>query len=477
MKVSPPHARSRSAWAALATLTSIAGLTACGAILGIEAGTLEDGGDENDAAVLAPDARADARVDARKRKVDGGGAERDAGDARFTQPDTGSGADTAALVDAHDGGSLQDAQHLEAGETGSGPLDATTLPDSAYAGGVVFVSQSGNDTATCGTEASPCLTVQNGITRAAALSFANVFVAEGTYNESLALIGVGGITVRGGLTTAWEAVDGPEANQVVVIEATTSSQTVTATNLTSPVTLSTMTIRSKASVDPGESLYGVFVANNPASATLELDDVVVIVANAGNGAAGTPGAPGTGQPAMCGASANNGATGATGPETAGAFSASGYVPGGGAPGASGNPGAAGSTGTSTCQTCGSCGGLCGFQPATSGANQKSCGVAGTGGCGGNGGGGGGGGAGGGSSIGVYAWNAGVVAKAGSITAGNAEPSRRPRPRPSAVHRFPPEPRAQRQKLPPRNRDSIHACQAVSLSDSSRALARRSSPRR
>jgi hypothetical protein len=295
------------------------------------------------------------------------------------------------------------------------------LPDDATG---VYVSPGGTDNVACGTRAAPCNTVNLGITQAVTASRPKVYVSRGTYTERVTLAAsveiVGGWDVLASSTRWKRACTTPE--KIVVLRAPAGQNvTVHATDLDGEAGLSLLRIESKApaEVAPGESLYGVMAIG--ATTTLVITDVDIEVGSAGagedmpNGAAGTPGA------ASC--SASGGSPGRPGGQGAGAgigsFTPAGYEP---ALGAAGTVGAAGDNGApgdaGTCVTCGTCTPfpLCTFQPDP---GPPSCGNDGVPGCGGGPASPGTAAPGGGSSIGLYAWDATVTIKGGSIKSGDA----------------------------------------------------------
>jgi len=371
VNVRPPKAEARGRLLALV----LAGmLPSCATILGIEAGTLEatDGGPLQDAQ-QADGRTGDAAVDG--RHADGSRA--DAQDARAEARD--------ALADSH------------------------VNP------GVIYVATSGSDVPQCGTQASPCATIHNGIARAVASRATTVDIGVGTYDDAITL--PSGLTVQGGFTATW--APGSDGGAATVIQGQ-ANPPVTAADLASPTTLSSVTVINQQTPAAGESLYGVFVTGvADAGAPLTLDNVIVTVASAGAGNSGTQALPAAPAAASCtasdGASEGNGGQGGTNPGT---FGAGGYTTGDGSPGTDGTAGHAGKAGAQVCFNLGEChngcsSALCGVLTV-----PIPCAAGGAPGCGGGGGGGGGGGQGGGSSIALYVWGAKVAANGGSFHSGN-----------------------------------------------------------
>ena len=358
------RARGRRGW--LAILCLLAWVPACGAILGIDDGILEDSGSEHDA---------------------GGTADHDA---------------------AADGGHARDSS--------KGGVDASTPPPPTDGGAIVYVSADGSASTPCGTRSEPCLTVHDGVATATALvtpkRSATVWIGEGDYAESVVL--ASGVSIRGGFTPDWTvAVGGPGT---VITGA--GSATLTAKSLKGQITVSTVTLKSTASPDPGESVYGVFATSEAdAGAPLTLEDVVIKLGPAGAGAVGTKGAGGPPAGASCLTSGNPylGAGGADAPN-AGTFSIDGFTPSDGATGSPGGPGLTGAPGKAGCAM--PCIGGCASDSCNAAPSNEVCAAPGPGGCGGGGGAGGTGGAGGGSSIALFVWNVPVIVKGGALGAGD-----------------------------------------------------------
>ncbi|MBI5515907.1 MAG: hypothetical protein HY909_19150, partial [Deltaproteobacteria bacterium] len=165
----------------------------------------------------------------------------------------------------------------------------------------IFVSPRGNDM-NPGTMMSPKRTLQAAIATAAMASpVRSVYVAAGTYAESVEL--VGGVSLYGGYddTMGWRRAMGNSS----VIEGGTTA--VLAQRLMAPVELQLLEVQSADAMMPGESSYGVRALNS--SAMLTLRGVRV---TAGAGAPGTDGRDGTmgADGAMGGNGGGNGGGGA-----------------------------------------------------------------------------------------------------------------------------------------------------------------------
>jgi len=312
--------------------------------------------------------------------------------------------------------STDDAPAFDAG-------NCTSAVDPAHG---VFVARTGTDGAGCGTTtATPCQSIGAGI----ATALANVdgamrnivYVAAGRYTEKVTLSG--GVTVQGGWhwdgTSTWTFECVQPAESVVVVQAPPAdNMTVVATaDDGKTTTLSTLTVLSKPSANPGESLYGIFATG--ANTVIALTDVVVTMQAGGNGAAGTMGDAGAPAAGSCssgdGASATTiGSTGTAG--AAGTFSSTGYTTHSGGTGGNGSAGDNGAAGTTPGATVPYTN--CGASQCTQTAQMSCVGGPGVPGCSGGGGIGGTGGAGGGSSVAVFAKDSTVTITAGGYLAGN-----------------------------------------------------------
>ena len=270
----------------------------------------------------------------------------------------------------------------------------------------VFVTLFGTDDSTCGERTAPCKTVQTGVNQAKLLGRTTVYIARGTYTESVTL--AAGITLEGGWTRRTPP-GSPRAgatriSAVTIVAPSTANTTISAPTGANGAGLRLLTVQSKATANPGESLYGVFLDG----VSFTLDTVVVTVANGGDGAGGAAGDAGAKGASTCDAGPGT-AGAAAGPGAgaeAGAFAESGYVAASGGSGSS--DGGSGVPGSCVIQNgcltqCSTCMAVCLHAIA---------------GCGGSPGAGGAGGAGGGSSVAVFAWNATVTVLGGSFTAGS-----------------------------------------------------------
>ena len=271
----------------------------------------------------------------------------------------------------------------------------------------VYVSINGTDSPTCGVRTAPCQTIQSGVDQAKLLGRSTVYIARGTYKETVTL--AAGITLEGGwdtLSAQWVPICGSDEISAVKIQMPDSANTVVTASFTGAATLRLMSLLGKTTVAAGESIYGVRARD----ASITLESVVVTLGAAGAGTDGDAGAGGADGSTKC-AQGDGGAGVAAGDgpgATAGSFTENGYQPSSGALGSSdGGTGSAGSCSTST-----SCTTTCQPNVCTSGCVNP------LGGCGGSPGSGGGGGSGGGSSIAVYGWNAKITLLGGSFTAGN-----------------------------------------------------------
>jgi len=307
-------------------------------------------------------------------------------------------------------------------EAGASP-EASTLPDCGTPpppddGPIHVLANGGADDATCGSHGSPCATIGFALAQARRASKTIVRVGPGTYRETITL--VAGITVEGGYFVeksgdgyTWmpNCLPKPAPSDDVHI-APDVTMPVVATDLGGTARLSALTVHQSTKAAPGESVYGIFATGG--TTHIELVDVVIAPANAGDGPAGAPGTFGTAFDGGCpiGDAANATVPGQAGQGApAGTVDKTGYHPAAGGNGSSGQSGANGTAGQAgACLMCSKCNDHCDM-------GSKQCGDAGSPGCGGGGGGGGAGGGGGGSSIALFAWGASVTATGGSIHSG------------------------------------------------------------
>ena len=280
----------------------------------------------------------------------------------------------------------------------------------------VFVYINGNDTPTCGGASLPCQTVQAGLDQAKTLGRSVVYVARGTYKESVKL--AAGITLEGGWDTLagkWIPACGNDTVTAVKLQMPDTTNVVVTADFTGAATMRFLSVLGKATAPAtGESVYGVFAKGS----TLTFEGVAVNVGPAGAGGAGTAGGTGSTGATKCATGPGGAGTAGTvgAPGSPGVFGPTGYTPSTGSPGlANGTKG-----GNGTCTA--ACGGS-EFTICTPGA--ASCGPAKQGcanplaGCGGSPGTGGNGGGGGGSCVAVFGWDATFNVSGGAFVGGNA----------------------------------------------------------
>lgn len=250
----------------------------------------------------------------------------------------------------------------------------------------VFVSPTGVESEECGSSEAPCLTVSTAIQRALARSVETVYLAQGSYEETVLLLSP--ISLIGGFTRTsdgWVQGCDPLAATTVL---DSSSDLGLYAEFSGTARLQGLTIRSKGrSEEPtGESRYGIYAVGTDTH--LELSDVTILPGDADHGPPGLPG--GTLATNECPAGdGSRGANAGTAPPTPEpGFNANGYQPGSGTQGPNGNPGNGGQDGAPVIENC-----LTGTVTADGGQH----------GCGGAPGEGGSGAGGGGASIGVFAW--------------------------------------------------------------------------
>jgi len=317
------------------------------------------------------------------------------------------------------GASAEAGSSVEAGPS----AEASDLPDCGAPpppddGPVHVLTNGGADEAACGSHGSPCATIRFALGQARRASKTVVRVGPGTYREAIDL--VPGVTIEGGYFVeksgdgyTWipNCLSKPAPSDGVHI-APDVAMPIVAADLGGTARLSTLTIHQSASPAPSESVYGIFATG--ATTRLELVDVMIAPADAGDGLGGAAGASGTVSDAGCalGDAADAAAPGATGGGAdPGTVDEAGYHPSAGAEGGGGESGENGGAGQSgACLTCSTCNTKCD-------TGTKRCGGPGAPGCGGGGGGGGAGGSGGGSSIALFAWGASVEATGGSLRSG------------------------------------------------------------
>ena len=283
----------------------------------------------------------------------------------------------------------------------------------------VFVSDAlGDDSQGCGTDQVPCKTIGAGLRALSNAPGAHlVYVANGTYNESIQLMP--GVEIQGGWhargakgNVVWAQVCASNNEDQFANLAGSDSTTVNAENINGSATLTNIVVKTKAP-GPGETVYGIR-AN--AGTNLTLNHVLVDIGNGGDGADGKPGEPGSAGSGTC-PNPSGGADGPPGDAGAGApaivLNATGAVAAPATAGADGTPGQNGMSGPDGgCVSCVSCStGNC------EGVIGQSCGSPGAAGCAGTGGGGGTPGQSGGSSIAIFAWGGAVIVNGGIVHAG------------------------------------------------------------
>jgi len=364
---------------------------------GSEAESVAEGGDAGDGA--APD-----------------GAETgDASEAGVADA-SGDGGDSGASSEAGEaGGSTTDSGDASRPDAGGGiPM----CPQSTNDGAGVYVTPTGTDATGCGaSRGSPCQTLAGAIASTSYYQGRNiVFVGAGTYVESVTP--AAGITIMGGWQVSgstWSFDCGPHPEADVIVRAPSSANTtVLVDGIHGAVTLSTLTLQSKAAANAGESLYGVFARGS--TTDLTLTNVVVTMATAGDGQTPAQADGGAAPTSSCSAGDGDSATtpGAIGAgASSGTFSSAAFTPAAGAAGSSGSSGDNGTAAPApTPVPYASCTGT-----ACTNSSASCTGQQGSQGCGGGGGSGGAGGGGGGSSIALFAFDANVTVTGGSYTAG------------------------------------------------------------
>ena len=196
----------------------------------------------------------------------------------------------------------------------------------------IFVATAGADELGCGTRAQPCLTVTNAVSQANAVGKAIVYVATGTYTESLNL--GHSVTIEG----AWSATGSVwtpacSSNGATVIQAPSGDlAAVVVGSINGTATLRWLQIVAAATVPPSQSSYGV-MALGPTT-TLSLEAITVMASRGGDGAAGAVGEAGAAATdAGCVSDGSAAGPGVVGPSSPGGlFTANGYESGDGVDG-------------------------------------------------------------------------------------------------------------------------------------------------
>jgi hypothetical protein len=296
----------------------------------------------------------------------------------------------------------------------------------------------GVDSAGCGTSpSSPCASIGQGLMTATIKTDAGagniVYVAGGPTGGSPAAPYVekvtlpGGVTVQGGWhwagggSSEWTFDCSASPESVVTVQAPSAdNMTVIANSNNGMSTLSTLTVLSKATANPGESLYAIFATG--ANTQLTLTDVVVTMQQGGTGPTGTnanSAAPAAPASSSCSSGDGNSMTtsGSVGTAGAGAsVSSTGFATHTGGMGSNGTPGDNGTAGQAAMpQSYPAC---VKAPPACTSGQAMCTGAPGVNGCGGGAGLAGTGGGGGGSSVAVFAFDAMVTITAGVLQAGN-----------------------------------------------------------
>lgn len=239
------------------------------------------------------------------------------------------------------------------------------------------------------------------------------------YKESLNL--PPGVEIQGGWfargrnpSVQWQQVcDATNESQTANIQGVDGT-TVHAENLNGSITLTKLVIRTKPAA-PGENVYGIFAGP---TANVTLNDVILDIGQGGDGISGDSGDNGDPGVGTC-TTTGNGSTPEAG-AAGNAATAVTYGPTGGVglpatPGGDGNAGSNGTPGSDGgCVNCV----VCTFLTNCGGSDGTSCGTPGLAGCAGSRGNGGLPGQSGGSAIGVYAWGGAVTVNGGSVKMGN-----------------------------------------------------------
>lgn len=387
------------------TKLALCGLCACSDLgtngsadpdsVGLDAGA-RDAGPENEAGSGRRDSGPPESQ--RPSEFDGGGG---------GEPTSGSDAGPAA-VDSGDGEAVAD--------SGGGEAALESCPQTPDGQRGLFVSVAGQDTSDCGSKGTPCRTLATGQARLqTSADHDTLYLGPGQFSGNLDLIP--GVHLSGGWDAAWERdCDRPRDTVIKGGPDSGSGGLPVLALRAGEARLSYLIIEGQDSgqVEPGQSVYGLWTAG--AAQLLELDQVQVIVPDAGDGSGGKAGVAEEASALTCGSGTGaDGHPGADGQPQAGRFAELGYEPGHGAAGLAGTPGDVGiaelaQPGTALTFACASpCGdGIEVILPA---------GGDGAGGCGGAPGQGAEPGSGGGSSVAVWVGAGRLVVRGGFIRAG------------------------------------------------------------
>lgn len=288
----------------------------------------------------------------------------------------------------------------------------------------IFVSPTsagGESTDDCGSRNHPCASVNRGIERAELSDFPYVYLNKGTYAEQVELRAdvklVGGWNKIG---DDWWSYCGDNPEKLATID--TPTHIGVSAEYDGEAALEVLSVLTKATAEPGETLYGVFARG--AGTSLQLRRVRVEAAKGGDGGATAAGAAPE-KPAMtCAVGSELPARPAGEPgqvAAAGSFDAEGYRPASGQPGQPGSPGDNAQERTQGCSDCveaGSCARNAASVCAGTITGQQSCPTPGAPGCAGLPGRGGDGGQSGGGSIALFAWGARVEIADSLLIAGD-----------------------------------------------------------
>ncbi|MDP3910327.1 MAG: putative metal-binding motif-containing protein, partial [Gemmatimonadales bacterium] len=202
---------------------------------------------------------------------------------------------------------------------------ATDFPDATYRdtncdgtdgerANAAFVATTGVDEPSCGTEASPCATVQQGIDRAVALGRRDVYVVAGHYAGGAFTL-ADGVNVFGGFDPQYRR---DPANVATItgrsdfpVDAGTQSLVVFASSLTLPTVVADLTLSgadaaSRFGGGQGKSSYVIVARSIPAGVLTIARNVIV----ARNGLSGALGANGPNAATLSGVGLAGGAGGA-----------------------------------------------------------------------------------------------------------------------------------------------------------------------
>lgn len=193
---------------------------------------------------------------------------------------------------------------------------ASDLPDDSFSDSncdgidgdeadAVFVAASGSDSASCGPMAQPCATIQWAVDRAVAVGAGNVYVASGTYSESVTL--ADGVSMFGGYDAGagWSRDPGVHVSQITGVDGAIEGRALTllAEAVSLPTVVADMTLVGPNATGAlpggqGRSSYVVVVRNS--TGALEIRGNTIQAGSGAPGSGGIDGLSAAGSPSASG---------------------------------------------------------------------------------------------------------------------------------------------------------------------------------